>query len=338
MRYAPEAHHDLDLRCLPGTRMEIIQAIIHWALGADLPPSALNNLQMLKYSASARVLWVCGTAGSGKTSILRSCATTIGTMGRCGAFYGFGKNQPAASISALFSTIARDLADLDPTRKHQLVEVIKNDNAKRTTSDCKLQFQYHIITPAIGVMSIGETVIFIDAFDESGSFEERRQLLHILTERASELPSGLRIVITSRYERDVQDALESPLPGVDVMRMQDVAETLTIRDIDKYVKASLWEVKQLRAEKYHSSLDQLVGKAGTSFQWAATACRFIKSENSGGVDPREQLENVLKSDHGLDALYTTIMAHYFNPTDALPLARLKSVLGRILSAREPLPL
>lgn len=259
-------------------------------------------------------------------------------MGCRRVYYGFDKNQPNASITHLFSTIARDLADLDPTGKRQLVEVLKQKADIRTTGDCELQFQHFIVNTAVGATNFGETVIFIDAFDESGNVEERRQLLRILTQRASELPTGLRIVVTSRDERDVLDALESPLPGVDVIRMQDIAEALTFRDIDKFVKASLSDVKEFEGEKYHAALEQFVGKAGTSFQWAATACRFVQGDDIGGVDPREQLEDVLKFDRGLDALYHSIMARHFDPTDTRSLNQVKSVLGRILCAREPLPL
>lgn len=148
-------------------------------------------------------------------------------------------------------------------------------------------------------------------------------------------------MVTSRDVRDVLDALELPLPGVDVMRMQDVAEALTFRDIDKYTKSSLQDIKELRNDKYRNLVDSLVRRAGVSFQWAATACRFIKSDDIGGVDRRERLENVLKPNHGLnalDALYTAIMVQYFDPSDAGSLRRLKSVLGRILCAHAPLPL
>lgn len=261
-------------------------------------------------------------------------------MGYRRVYYGFDKNQPRATISRLFSTIARDLADLDPGRKRQLVELLKERTEIRTTGDCELQFKHFIVDAAVGVTSVGETVIFIDAFDESGKIDsdERRQLLRILTERASQLPAGLRIVISSRDERDVLDALELPHPGVDVIRMQDIAKELTCRDIDTYVKTELQGVKELQAEKYHQSLDQLVRRAGTSFQWAATACRFIKSDDRGAVDRTKRLQNVIQSHRGLDALYLTIMDQYFDCTDEESLALLKSLLGRILIAQEPLPL
>lgn len=225
-----------------------------------------------------------------------------------------------------------------------MVEVIKNDQEKRTTDICAQQFQYHIVAPAVGVATIGETVIFIDAFDESGDLESRKPLLEILTKRASELPAGLRIVITSRLEPDVQDALRFPLPkGVDLILTKDVPDALTSRDINTYVKSSLSGIEELRAESYQAQLDLLVQKAGTSFQWASTACRLITNMDHGDSDPREQLAQVLSLDDGLDKLYLGIMKQYFTPADQHrsnkpPFERLKSVLGRILSAQEPLPL
>lgn len=52
----------------------------------------------------------------------------IQDLGSMGAYYGFNRNQPAVDLASMFITIARDLAD-----------------------------------PAIG-----NTIVFIDAFDESG--------------------------------------------------------------------------------------------------------------------------------------------------------------------------
>jgi hypothetical protein len=50
---------------------------------------------------------------------------------------------------------------------------------------------------------MGDTVIVIDAFDEIGSAQDGADALEILTRRAHELPDGLRIVVTSRVEREV---------------------------------------------------------------------------------------------------------------------------------------
>jgi hypothetical protein len=60
VKYAPEAHHDLDQGCLLGTRSEIIDAIVRWAVGADTPsfdPSTSDSTT-LSSNETSRVLWL----------------------------------------------------------------------------------------------------------------------------------------------------------------------------------------------------------------------------------------------------------------------------------------
>jgi hypothetical protein len=109
---------------------------------------------------------------------------------------------------------------------------------------------------------------FIDTFDESGDVITRA--LTILTKRASELPARIRVIVSSRYHRDIQDGLQSPLAsGVDVILVDDIPSHQTLRDIVTYIDHEFREVE------YQTRLNALIRKAGRSFQWAATACRFI---------------------------------------------------------------
>jgi hypothetical protein len=337
LNYAPEAHHDLDKGCLPGTRTEIIDAIVRWAVGADTPSDSRGSMT-LNSNESSRVLWLCGTAGAGKSSILRSCAKLVSDLERKGSYYGFDKNKPLANLTNLFSTIARDLAELDDSRKQRLINAIRKDIAIRTSDNCKLQFQHFIIASFEDDKAVGETVVFIDAFDESGDVTARADALAILTKRASEFPPGLRVVVTSRYEHDIQDALQSPLPpGVDIMLVDDIPTYQTSRDIEMYVHNELGNVNGLR-EKYQTQLRDLIRMAGTSFQWAATACRFIRRDRKAGVSPQDRISTVLRSDEGLYALYSTVMTEHCDPSIEIAVKRVKSILGRIICAQEPLSL
>jgi hypothetical protein len=338
LNYTSKAHHDLDKGCLDGTRTEIIDAIVHWALGADMPSSDPSDSITLGSNESSRVLWLCGVAGAGKSSILRSCAKRVSELERRGSYYGFDKNQPLANLTNLFSTIARDLADLDNPRKQRLVDAVKNETAIRTTDNCKLQFQHFIITSFKDDKAAGETIVFINAFDESGDAPARADALSILTKRASEFPPGLRVVVTSRYERDIQDALQSPLPpGVEIMLVDNIPRHQTSRDIAAYIRNELCVVNELREAEYETQVDALIRRAGTSFQWAATACRFIRPRYAG-VDPQDQIRKMLQADNGLHGLYSTVMKEHCDPSDEKAVQRVKSILGRIITAQEPLPL
>jgi len=239
----------------------------------------------------------------------------------------------------LFSTIARYLADLDNSRKQRLVDAVKNETAIRRTDNCKLQFQHFIVTSFKDDKAVGETIVFIDAFDESGDVPARADALAILTKRASEFPPGLRVVVASRYERDIQDALQSPLPpGVEIMLVDDIPRHQTSRDIATYIHNELHVLNELREVEHKTQVDALIRRAGTSFQWAATACRFICNDSNAGVDPRDQIRTVLGADEGLYALYSAVMKQHCDPSHEMEVERVKSILGRIICAREPLSL
>lgn len=341
MSYAPAAHHNLDRCCLPGTRMEIIESIVYWATGAQLPQNEARQWGSWVPNPNARVLWVCGMSGAGKSTIIRSVAARLEELGRLGTLYGFSDaTQATTNPSTLFSTIARDLADRDSLRKQLLIDLIKVNESIRTTTDCRLQFQHFILAPSSEIASVGETVIIIDAFDESGNMQVRRDILGILTKRAHDFPSGLRFIITSRFESDVQESLSS-LPTntyVDLLLLDNIPPHLTARDIQVFIDRELGtdaSVSGLLWEK-----EQLARNAEQSFQWASAACRFILKGDEGdaGLSARERLQQLLKSDGTLDKLYTTILDRHFSRSQGQGRVRLDNILGFLVCALQPLSL
>ena len=336
MTFASQAFGDVEQRCLDGTRTEIIDAIMRWALHADSPDGDGQIVKTPK--SSARVLWLCGVAGSGKSRISRSVAARLQMLQRLGSLYCCDyKNKTSLNPSSLFSTIAQHLADRDSLRKHRLLAAIKDDKAIRTTKICRQQYQHFIVTPSSDLPIVGETVIVIDAFDEIGSVEDRAEVLDILSRHAHELPPGLRIVVTSRFEHDIQAALQSPKAmDTDYMLMEDIPTNLTARDISLYVHNMMDDVEGLEL----ADLNKLATAAGTSFQWASTACRYIRNNHDGRGTrgPQHRLPLFLSSNQGLDELYTRILEEHFGEESPKGLERLKLVLGCILGAEEPISL
>jgi hypothetical protein len=337
VKFADKAYDDDPKKqCLDGTRAEIIEAILRWATHADTldPKEPLSRVPKL----SARVLWLCGVAGSGKSRISRSVAARLQKLQRLGSLYCCDyKNRETLNPSSLFSTIARHLADRDPLRKQRLVAAIRDETAIRRTEICQQQYRHFIVAPSADLPVIGDTVVVIDAFDEIGDAEDRVDALEILTKSAHELPDGLRIVVTSRFEQDIQDALQSPeVVGVDCILMEDIPTGLTARDISICVHEALKGVKGLNSNQ----LAELAKAAGNSFQWASTACRYIRDNNGGrGAElPRERLDLFLVGNRGLDELYTRILREHFGEGPYANLARLKLILGQIVAVKEPISL
>ena len=337
INFAKKAYGDVDdpkTQCLNGTRTEIIESILRWAVHANCPDPKEEVGGVRK--PDARVLWLCGVAGSGKSRISRSVAGRLHTLKRLGSLYCCDyKNRQTLNPGSLFSTIARHLADQDLLRKQHLVAAIRDDTAIRRTEICRLQYHNFIVNPSTGLPAVGDTVIVIDAFDEIGNADDRADALEILTERAHELPNGLRIIVTSRFEQDVQTALRSPeAVGVDYLLMQDIPTSLTVRDISVYVHDALKNVKGL------GNLNRLANAAGDSFQWASTACRYIggKVDRQGTQLPRERLALFVNGNKGLDELYSRILDEHFGDASVSDLERLKLILGQIIGVKEPMSL
>jgi hypothetical protein len=87
-----------------------------------------------------------------------------------------------------------------------------------------------------------------------------------------------------------------------------------------------------------------VEKSEGLFQWASTACRFVKGEGKMGLDPSEQLRLLLSSTNqsaklgALDLLYLDVLNRTFNKDDAGTMTRWHNVIGRMLTAKQPLPI
>ena len=149
----------------------------------------------------------------------------------------------------------------------------------------------------------------INAFDEIGNAEDRAVALEILTKGAHDLPSALRIIVTSRFELDVQTAFRSPeAVGMDYLLMEDIPTSLTVRDIFAYVNDALGDVRGLTK----GDLDQLANAARDSFQWASTAYRYICDDVDRATElPEGRLTPFLDGNKGLDELYSQVLNEFF---------------------------
>ncbi|KAG1807568.1 hypothetical protein EV424DRAFT_230934 [Suillus variegatus] len=200
MAYAEAAGLDTRKRCLPGTRMDILSDIMGWINDSrdDVPC----------------VLWLSGPAGTGKSAIAHTIASSFIGVGGLGSCYCFDRNTDDRH-KKVFSTIARDLADRHPEMRRALAYAVQNANALKTTADVVQQWQKLLIEP-LGKLSespVGPVVIIIDALDESGkAAETRSDLLRILAGKLrdptithiTKLPKNFRIIVTSRPLHDIE--------------------------------------------------------------------------------------------------------------------------------------
>ncbi|KIK32142.1 hypothetical protein CY34DRAFT_19261 [Suillus luteus UH-Slu-Lm8-n1] len=286
MTYADGAGLDTRKQCLQGTRTEILSEITEWI------KSTGDNVQ--------RVLWLSGPAGKGKSAIAHTIAKWFEDAGGLGSCYSFDRQREAdRRHEKIFSTIARDLADRDPGMRRALADAVQAASSLKKTADIIQQWQKLLVEPLKKSSgSTGEPIlIMIDALDESGGVETRRDLLRILAgkhpnpavPKITDLPGNFRFIVTSRALDDINDEFQG-VQHIRQMSMDEIPTALAERDIHAYVSKELegrgFEDRQFAA---------LAEKADGLFEWARLACGYIK-ERHLGLSPIDSYNAVMSRD------------------------------------------
>jgi hypothetical protein len=341
MTYADGAGLDTRKQCLAGTRMEILSQITEWVNSTE------DNTPC--------VLWLSGPAGKGKSAIAHTIAKSFEDMGGLGSCYSFDRQREAdRRHEKIFSTIARDLADRDPEMRRALADAVKTASSLKKTVDIAQQWQKLLIEPLAKLSRpTGEPIVIaIDALDESGGIETRRELLQILAgkhqnqavPKITDLPGNFRFIVTSRPDRDIKDEFRD-VQHIQQMSMDDIPLKFAKRDIHAYASKQLKEL-----DFQDKELAVLAEKADGLFEWARLACEYIKYSDTG-LSPKDCYGAVVSRDPAerSELLYdmyrlilTGIMHGGTSPHPPnlrlMKLARFRSVMGQILGTAEPLPL
>ena len=330
MPYAAGARYVQEKGCLWGTWEAVIQEICN----------ILND----PAEDAPRVCLLTGAAGSGKSAIAHSVARLYDGQKRLGSSYCFIRSDIVKRHPQnVFSTISHNLSDHDPQFKSTLWRVVKDNQALQTSVSLLEQVEQLIIAPSKNIDSIGPMIIVVDAVNESGKKGDCRQLLDVLSQQFTErkFPANLRFLITARPERDILDVLPAG-PHIVHKYLWDVPQATIDDDIGKFIHHSLHRYTKLKSSwPNHEWCYLLVQQSQRLFQWVSTACRFIRGDDTEGLDASEQLEILLRTDNRsgmqpLDNLYQTILAQLFTVIDAQDW--FQEVMAIVLALKEPLSL
>ncbi|KAF8962292.1 hypothetical protein BDZ97DRAFT_1702551 [Flammula alnicola] len=339
MAYAGGAGLNMDKICLDGTRRGILDEITAW----------INNTE----DDAARVFWLSGNAGTGKSSIAHTIARRFDELGRLGSCYCFDRNRGGdLRHEKIFTTIALDLADRDEQIRHALADAVRRATVLKNTTDITQQWKELVVKPAqqLSDAMVGPILIVIDALDESGGADSRKQLLRILAGKLNDadshilkLPPNLRILLTSRPEPDICNILLD-VRHVYQQSMDSIPRASTKDDILSYVSHEIADIMDSVPDG--TPLISLASKADGLFEWARLACAYVQGDNDAGLTPQERLDAVLS--HApedrvllLDQMYMFTLRAIFPPgrprRDTI-LNRFRSTMGQILGTLESLSL
>jgi hypothetical protein len=322
------AGYNTTKQCLHGTRLEILDEIERWARSTE--PNV------------PRVFWLNGAAGTGKSAIAHTIALRFHQHNELGSFLCFDRTYVAeCRHEKVFSTMARDLAYQTPGFKRSLVDVIRDRNWLKQTKDIIQQWDNLLVKPSSDLPTDHPILLVIDALDESGDPKSRKQLLSILANRAIELPSNVRILLTSRPLDDILWALRSRVCIIS-KAIDDVPESSITHDIKSYISERLALVDDLFLDDNRLCL--LVNHSEGLFQWAFVACEFIQGNSSSRlISPEERFHQLTNSCASgatlpLDGLYNTILQEICQDNNNDNMQAFRSVMGQVLALYEPLSL
>jgi hypothetical protein len=215
-----------------------------------------------------------------------------------------------------------------------------------TQSPLHLQFTKLLIEP---LSSLSESmtrtapiVVVLDALDECGNAQNRRDLLAILAVQSVHLPSFIRIIITSRAEFDIRAALMGRL-HITIQEL-DITSDHNVRDISSFLRHRMTEIRSENTSLMldpdwpgEVSLYALAQRAAGLFAWASTACRFIE-----GHDPRQRLHMLLRgsvhdnAESALNTLYQTALESVGMSHDSAFCEDFRVIMGTVLVAKNPI--
>lgn len=342
LRTAGEAMHNSSAegglsQCLPNTRTELLEQIAGW----------------VSDTTSKSIFWLCGKAGTGKSTISRTVAQKLHDDHLLGASFFFKRGRAERSHARLlFPTIARQLADFFPAIAPGIAASLEQDSLL-CDRYLKTQFDQLLLHPVRNIprgSSLSASVVLvIDALDECDNSEDIKTIILLLSKLGEKNSLRLRVFVTSRPELPVELGFATLSGDLHHDIQLEEAQKLSIaNDIRLFYEDQFAEIRndslhhddELSADwPGERSICTLVEQAMPLFIFAFTVSRYIS------FDPKRNLATMLRqskdtSFSGLKGTYLPILQQIVNPISQASqeqyIFQFKRVVGCIILVYNPL--
>ncbi|KAG9124918.1 hypothetical protein FRC07_009729 [Ceratobasidium sp. 392] len=320
-----QALYDPNRGCLEGTRTDIIGEVINWAQISNAPD---------------RLFWLYGQAGLGKSAIATSLCQEFENLKVLAASFFCKRDDPERrNPQRVLTTIIHGLAVHHTLYTKAVIAAIQEDSsictAPMQTQYDKL-FKEPLRNPALLNSSV-ICVVVVDALDECGTEESRRQLLGLIC-LMTQLARWLRVIVTSRPDMEIKDFFSQSDHTSFLSR--NIYHYNASNDIGTFISKRLSSSPRARGLP-NNAVSLLTARAVGLFIWAQTACEFILSS----LDPNTRLDLVLQeaplkhSTSAIDKLYTVAIEASLGECGEDNAEIIQQCLGAIIvcSTRMPLP-
>ena len=323
--------------CLAGTRTAILQKIETWA---TLSPSSGTTL--------TKCLWLHGIAGSGKTAIARSLATSFREVGWLGAFLPLSyAKSPIRFPQDILKALVYQLCEFDSRIREAVETVLQNPSVLKLP--LTTMFEELLVKPLNTIQADeddirgGEPIIIILDDVHECAKNSHYKFLSLLSTHPN-LPDWLRFIITSRDEQGIIDVLGHS-PSVTACFL-DTASASNKGDVVTYFKHHCHKIRRkptlsrfgLKADwPGEDAIKDLSSNADGLFSWAVVARGFLSEAPGSNVNLNQLLafKGVLSHDDAFTNLYQTILSSVKRWNDDGFVQSFISVVGFVMVAQEP---
>ena len=271
--------------------------------------------------------------------------------GRLGASFFCSRDfEDRSNLQFIFPTLAVQLARKYPEFRSIFVPLVQSDPGISHESLYN-QMDKLIMRPL--EKSGIQTVIVIDALDECKDDEPASAILSVLARFVSDIPK-VKFLVTGRPEPRIREGFRLPLlaKAADVFILHDVEPSQVNSDILLFFRHKFSELAGRRRGlddwPTPAQLDLLCERAAGFFVYAVATVKFVNNQNN---NPRKRLDLLLhlpnitvyegrtkfNTSTTLDLLYTSILQEAFGNDDLEDDSKVRSVLGAVILAANPLP-
>jgi hypothetical protein len=326
---------ELQKACAENTRSFALSVIRQWFDSTD--------------PTTSKVLWLADISGSGKSAVARHMAwdTTQRHQLLCSFFFR-RDIEAQASTARVISTFAREIARQGGAIAADIAHATKNLKGAGYIES----FHQQVTVPLCRHPPSTPRLILMDALDESGPPTARAEFLAALVHEIPLLPPTVKIMLTSKPEQDIDDALHRLSAGdesedADVYCLTfDVYGQENRRDLRTYINHMFGRVARVKRANgvelpdvwpSHQQKQSLVAHANGLFLWVATAADYVTC----ATDPQLALEELLSlqnrpnPDAAMDALYKHIL-HVAESNPEFNLPTYRDALEMVLASPNPI--
>ena len=304
-------------KCHPSTRERILQRILNW----------------VESDSSERILWLSGSAGTGKSAIAQTVSERCQQNGRLAATFFFFRTSSGRNTSErLVATLAYQIALSVSGAKEFIAKAVENDLSV-FSKDINSQLFQLIIRPlalaAQGWDSIQQSLVIIDGLDECIDKRQQTDILSAICNAfmTHELP--LRFLICSRPEHGIQMRFErSDLRSASARLVVDMDKTVT-QDITTFLEEEFSRIHQEHCIQETPwppphVIPSLAWRASGQFIYASTVIKFIDDRD---FQAQHRLDMALGTlPHGTCSPFSEINLPYTQILDAVPASKVEKAL------------